>query len=126
MEKEKIIGKGIFLQDHEYATIKTLLLAGYNIQLLPPVQGKGIKTPDLTIEGIPWEMKAPMGNGKRTVQNTLMRAGKQAENIIIDLRRSKMQEDQAIMAFKKEFSLAKKLKRLKIITKREEILDFSK
>ena len=126
MGKEKLTRKGIFLQEHEHATIKVLLLAGYDIQLIPPVQGKGIKTPDLTIDGVPWEMKAPMGNGKRTVQNTLIRAGKQSENIIIDLRRSKMQEEQAIRDFEKEFSTTKKLKRMKIITKDKEILDFSK
>lgn len=103
---------------------KTLLLAGYDIKLLPPVQGKGIKTPDLTIDGVAWEMKAPTGDGKRTVQNTLIRAGKQAENIIIDLRRSKMSEDRAIKEFVKEFTMSKKLKKLKIITKVGEILDF--
>ncbi len=126
MGKKTLMGKGISLQEHEHATIKVLLLAGYNIQLIPPVQGKGIKTPDLTIDGVPWEMKAPMGNGKRTVQNTLIRAGKQSENIIIDLRRSKMQENQAIRDFEKEFFATKKLKHMKIITKKEEILDFSK
>lgn len=126
MGKETLMGKGISLQEHEHATIKVLLLAGYNIQLIPPVQGKGIKTPDLTIDGVPWEMKAPIGNGKRTVQNTLIRAGKQSENIIIDLRRSKMPENQAIRDFEKEFFATKKLKQMKIITKKEEILDFSK
>lgn len=114
----------LFLQEHEMATIKTLLLAGYDIKLLPPVQGKGIKTPDLTIDGVAWEMKAPTGDGKRTVQNTLIRAGKQAENIIIDLRRSKMSEDRALKEFVKEFTMSKKLKKRKIITKVGEILDF--
>lgn len=126
MGKETLMGKGISLQEHEHATIKVLLLAGYNIQLIPPVQEKGLKTPDLTIDGVPWEMKAPIGNGKRTVQNTLIRAGKQSENIIIDLRRSKMPENQAIRDFEKEFFATKKLKQMKIITKKEEILDFSK
>ncbi len=112
------------LQEHELATIKTLLLAGHDIKLIPPVQGKGIKTPDLTIDGVAWEMKAPTGDGKRTIQNTLKRACKQSENVIIDLRHSKMSEEQAIREIVREFTISKKLKKLKIITKAGEILDF--
>ena len=47
-------------------------------------------------------------------------------NVIIDLRRCKMSEEKAINDFKKEFSVSKHFRQMKIITKSAEILDFSK
>ncbi len=71
-------------------------------------------------------MKAPEGNGKKTVQNTMQNAAHQSGNVIIDLRRSKMSEDQALRDFEREFQKSKHIKRMKIIKKDSDILDFRK
>ena len=84
------------------------------------------KTPDLYIlkTNIRWELKSPEGSGKHTIQNNLRNASRQSENIILDLRRSKLAEKQAISRtnefVKNEHS---KIKRLKIITKQNRIID---
>ncbi len=122
----QLIRNGVHLQNHEFETIKTLLKDDIEINLIPPTQGKGIKTPDFTINNVIWEMKAPEGNGKKTMQNTIQKAGKQSPNVIIDLRRSKMPQNKAISELKQYFQLSKRLQKLKIITKDAVILDFSK
>ncbi len=48
------------------------------------------KTPDLLIDNIEWELKAPTGDGKRNLQHTVSRAIKQSRYIIIDVRFSKL------------------------------------
>jgi hypothetical protein len=76
--------------------------------------------------GLPWEMKAPKGNGKYTAQNIIQAAAHQSNNIIIDLRRCKMLDNKAIVSYTKEFEKNKSIKRMKIITKSKEVLDFKK
>ena len=74
--------------------------------------------------GVLWEMKAPEGGGKNTVRHNLERAKKQSQNVIIDLHRCKLSDEQAIKELKHHFKLSKRFKRMKIITKSREILDF--
>ena len=53
-------------------------------------------------------------------------AAGQSRNVIIDLRRCKMQEEQAIKKFVQEFNKSKSIKRMKIVKKNAEILDYGK
>ena len=81
----------------------------------------------LTIrQGAPWEIKSPVGGGKNTIKHNMQNAAHQAENIIIDLFRYKLSEEMAIKNIQHHFSLSKRLKRLKIITKDEKIIDLKK
>ncbi|MCR5094833.1 MAG: hypothetical protein K6B72_12775 [Lachnospiraceae bacterium] len=126
MENGNLKTNGVHLRDHEYATVKLLLENGYDVELIPPSQISGLRMPDIMLQGTPWEMKAPEGNGKKTVQNTMQNAAHQSGNVIIDLRRSKMSEDQALRDFEREFQKSKHIKRMKIIKKDSDILDFRK
>ena len=82
--------------------------------------------PDIMIQGIPWEMKSPEGNGKRTIKNTIQSASHQSVNIIIDLRRCPIEDQQAIKELQSYFSKSKRLRRMKIIDKDMNVLDFHK
>ncbi len=121
-----LIQNGVHLQKHEYETIQLLLKNGYNIELIPPSQIKDFHTPDIIMNGLPWEIKSPQGDGKKTVQNIIQKAAQQSGNVIIDLRRIKMPEEKAISSFKQQFRLSKSLKRMKLITKTSDIIDISK
>ncbi|MBQ3305983.1 hypothetical protein IJH02_00900 [Candidatus Saccharibacteria bacterium] len=83
-------------------------------------------TPDIYVlkTNARWELKSPLGGGKRTIQNNLRGASRQSENIIIDLSRSKLNAKQGISRVN-EFlnSGPTKIKRLKIITKSKKIID---
>ena len=126
MQKGNLKQNGVHLQDHEFATVKLFLEQGYDIELIPRSQIKYYRTPDMIMNNIPWEIKAPQGNGKYTAQNTLQGAAGQSRNVIIDLRRCKMVEELAIKKFELEFKKSKSIKQMKIVKKSAEILDFSK
>lgn len=117
---------GVHLEDHEYATVKLLLSIGFNIELIPASQVKGMRTPDISINGVLWEIKAPTGNGKNTIKHTLQNASHQSNNVIVDLRRCKLNQDQAIKELEQRFNLSKRIRRMKIITNDEKIIDFKK
>lgn len=81
------------------------------------------KTADLRIKGGFWELKSPVGDGKRTIQNNLRKADNQSSNVVIDLRRCKMHEARALSRIKYEIAKASSIKRLLVITKRGKVLE---
>lgn len=124
----KLTSNGVHLQQHEFKTVQVLLQNGYDVELLhgPAVSVKGLRTPDIMIGGIPWEIKAPEGAGQHTIKHNLQNAARQAENVIIDLFRCKVPEYKAIKEIRYHFDLSKRIKRLKVITKDKIIIDLSK
>lgn len=82
------------------------------------------KTPDIEVKGIKWEIKSPRGNAKKTIENNLRLARKQSENVVLDLARSKMHSARAIARARFYIRTeAHKMKRLKVITKTQKIID---
>lgn len=126
MEKGVLKQNGVHLKEHEYNTVKLLLEQGYDVELIPPSGIKGLRMPDIMMQGIPWEMKSPEGDGRKTIKNAVQSASHQSESIIIDLQRSKIPEDRAIKEIERYFKLSRRLKRLKIVLKDKKILDFHK
>ena len=126
MKQGKLTQNKVHLKEHEYRTVKLLLDNGYDIELIPPSAIKGLRMPDIMMQGVAWEMKSPTGNGKNTLKNTIQNASHQSGSIIIDLRRTAVQDGAAVKELEKYFKLSRRLKRMKIICKDEEILDFRK
>ena len=126
MGKGTLKTNGVHLEKHEYETVKLLLMNGHNVELIPTSQVKGMRTPDISINGVLWEIKAPTGNGKNTIKHTLQNASHQSNNVIVDLRRCKLNQDQAIKELEQRFNLSKRIRRMKIITNDEKIIDFKK
>ena len=126
MKKGTLIQNGVHLKEHEYKTVKLFLENGFDVELVPTSKIKGLRMPDIMLQGIPWEMKAPEGDGKHTIKNTVQNASHQSENIIIDLQRCKIDEERALKEIDRYFRLSRRLKRLKVVTKDKKILDFSK
>lgn len=82
------------------------------------------KTPDLDIGGVLWEVKSPMGNGKKTMENNLRSARKQSLNIVIDLRRTDMNYHNARARI--NFYLTTEnhhIRQLKVVTKSQKVID---
>lgn len=114
------------MQKHEYDTVLFLTEQGYNVELIPKSNVPGERSPDIRMGKLFWEMKAPKGEGKWLIKKTLQRASHQSENIIVDLRRIKIHQNKCLPELEKQFRLSKRLKRLKIITKTCDIIDFTK
>ena len=125
-KKGKIIPNGVVLKTHEISTVVFLTEQGFDVELIPRSNIKGLHTPDILLNNIKWEMKAPIGEGKYLVANTIQKAVKQSRNVIIDLRRTKRHQAKCLRELENEFKKSKSLKRLKIITKGEKTLDFKK
>lgn len=126
MEKGTLKQNGVHLKEHEYRTVKTLLENGYDVELIPVSTIKGLRMPDIMMQGIPWEMKSPQGDGRKQFKNTIQNASHQSQNIVIDLRRCKADEERALKELRHYFDLSKRLRKMMVILKNEEILDFQK
>ena len=114
------------LQSHEFHSVRILLAEGFDIELIPSSRIKGLHLPDIMLAGVPWEIKAPEGDGKNTIKHNIQNAAHQSENVIIDLFRCKLSEDIAMKDIQHHFSLSKRLKRMKVITKSGKIIDLRK
>ena len=121
-----IIPNGVVLKDHENATAVYLTDQGFDVELIPVSNREGVHTPDIRMDGLEWEMKAPLGEGNQLMKNTIQKAIKQSPNIIVDLRRTGRHQTKCIRELQREFKESKRIRRLKIITKTGKTLDFIK
>lgn len=119
----KIIPNGVSLEKHENDTVVYFTNLGEDIELIPPAKTTGSKKADFIMNGLEWEMKSPQSNGARTMEHAVRSASKQSENIIIDLRRSKLDDDRAIAQIKFHASKRTNIKRLIVITKNGSRID---
>lgn len=129
MEKKKgtIIPNGVYLQDHEYETILFLTEQGFDIELIPVSLEEKTKTADILMDGHIWEMKSPHGNGKWVIKNIMQKASHQSENVIIDIRRLKQYpQEKYLNEVKQRFESISRLRRLKIIGKRNIFIEIEK
>jgi len=79
-------------------------------------------TPDVSIDGIKWEIKSPVGAGGNNIQKNMREASSQSINVVIDLRRSKLHQTRATGYIKQFTDRYKKLKRVIVITKSKQVL----
>ena len=78
--------------------------------------------PDVSVKGIKWEIKSPIGNSANNIQKNMREASAQSENIIVDLRRSKLHQTRALGYIKQFTNRYKKLQRVLVIMKSKYIL----
>lgn len=53
-------------------------------------------TPDIVFDGLEWEMKAPNGSSKKTIEKNVRRACEQSSNVVFDSKRLKGLPDEAV------------------------------
>ena len=128
---EKVFGKtiipfGVFVEQHELDVAKVLNKLGKDVEFILPSRVKFSRTPDIKMDGLLWEIKSPKGSSSRTIENNLRTALKQSKNIIIDLRRIKIDETKAISQIAKQFKYSKLIREIIIIKQKKEILDISR
>ena len=71
-------------------------------------------------------MKSPTGSTNKTIERQLQRGGKQSRNIIIDGRRTKLEDEVILKELAKKFKLVRSIKRIIFITKDSKIIDFKR
>lgn len=82
--------------EHEVLTALRLAEEGMDVLFRVDSSEEGVKNPDAEMNQQVWEFKAPTGEGKNTIDSQMKRAGKQAERLVLDLRRSKLDDREAI------------------------------
>ena len=96
------------------------------LRFLQPANRKDRKTPDIQIGDQKWEIKCPRGRGKNTIEHCVKAAAKQAENVILDVRYMEGSYRRYLGKIEAEFRGNRRLKRLKIITKAQTVIDITK
>ena len=88
------------------------------ITFLKPNRTKGAKTPDLLIDDAYWEIKSIERLGKYTVDHAERDGLRQANNLVMDLRRlSEALENKAITKIEKDFRRTKSWRGLVVIVR---------
>ncbi|MCL2869212.1 hypothetical protein FWF48_00160 [Candidatus Saccharibacteria bacterium] len=111
-------------EPHEIKTALFLKKCGKDVKFLAPKNEDHVKTPDIAMDRLKWEIKAPISSGSRVIEHALRSATKQSPNVIIDLRRCKLNEEKALRQLHHEGTRrGSTLKRLMVITKSKQIVD---
>lgn len=124
-----VVPPGAFVDIHEKLVADFLASQlGYDITFLAPARRKGVKTPDIEMNGLKWEIKCPKGRSSRTIENNLRLALQQSPNIVLDLRRmdGRVPTRKLLCETERQFSLAKSIRLLIVITRQEEYVDFKR
>ena len=87
--------------EHEVQTALRLAERGAEILFRVDSRDSGAKNPDVEMDQQIWELKAPLGGGENTVDSQMKRAGKQADRLVLDLRRSVLDDAEAIARVRK-------------------------
>lgn len=109
-------------EDHELSA--ALILAAHFKSDVIFLRPESRKTPDIDVSGTKWEIKSPRGNGKKTIDNNLRTARKQSRNIVIDLRRIKLRQQNVLSRINFYLSAGPHgFKKLLIITKTRKVIE---
>ena len=109
-------------EKNEFETAKYFAALGKDVTFIRPSSIPNQHRPDIEMDGLEWEMKAPTGSGKRNIEYNFRKAVAQSKNIIFDLRHVKIPEQQCIAQLEKEFSERPYLNKLYVIKKNGELL----
>ena len=122
MKYEVIVNTDVRDRPKDYELSAALILASYFASDVIFLRPQLDKTPDIEVAGLRWEIKAPRGDGKKTIDNNLRAARKQSLNIILDLRRIKMHRSKAIARINFFLSTPHRFKRVLVITKDQRVI----
>lgn len=81
------------VEQHELDSTNRLAKHGYHVEFIPT--RKDVRTPDINLNGRPFEMKSPIG-GPSSVPRNLRKGRAQSGNLVIDTTRSQVSADDAV------------------------------
>ena len=125
-KKGKLILNGVVLEKHEMKTVAFFTSSGFDIELIPPSNNQKTASADFLMNGTIWEMKSLQGNSRHTLERRFNKAKHQSQNIVIDIRYNKMDEEKAIRLLEKCFIQSRTCRKMIVLTKSRKRLDYSK
>jgi len=132
--KRKNLGKVIIPAKHpnppeQHEISSAFVLAEHyrcSVEFLLPIDDYKRKTADIRMLGVMWELKCPTGSSQSTIQNQFRRAKKQAKNIVIDVRRTKLSYEIIEKRVRFEIKNNPRMKKVILINKLNKIVEISK
>lgn len=100
---------------------------GKHIQMAPRVNfPEKIPTPDYLVDGLKFDLKEITGSGKSVVDGNLRKTKQQSENIVFDVTRTKLSNDEILSQLEKVYRLNRRGLGIAIIKDGEELIDILK
>ncbi|MCL1804546.1 MAG: hypothetical protein FWG28_00845 [Clostridiales bacterium] len=93
------------------------------VEFLVPVDDYKRKSADIVMLGVEWEIKCPIGKSRYTIQEQFRRASKQSKYIIIDSRRTKLNDDDIEKSILHEIRKRPSIKRVLLVDKLEKVVE---
>ena len=112
--------------EHEVLTALRLAEEGMDVLFRIDSREEGVKNPDVEMNQQIWEFKAPTGATDNTISDQFRRAGKQAQRLVLDLRRSGLDDELGLAQAGRRFAGKSKIVDLIVITKDARLHRFSK
>jgi hypothetical protein len=97
-----------------------------NITFLSQAKGYKEKSADFIIKDIRYELKSPITSSINSLEKLIRIASKQSENVVMDIRKSKITEKRMIELCKDRLKNIKRLKKIVLIVNNKKILEFTK
>ena len=105
-------------KDHELETARVLSTYGIDVTFLEEVYADGKRNPDVRMLGGIWEFKAPEGASESsTISSQFKRASRQSQHLVLDLRRTPLDDALAVSQAARRFYGQSRITGLIIIDK---------
>ena len=100
---------------------------GKHVQMAPRVNfPEKIPSPDYLVDGLKFDLKEISGSGKGVVDGNLRKAKQQSENVVFDVTRTKLSNDDILSQLEKVYDLNRRGLGIAIIKDGEELIDILK
>lgn len=100
---------------------------GKHVQMAPRVNfPEKIPSPDYLVNGLKFDLKEITGSGKGVVDGNLRKAKQQSENVVFDMTRTKLSNDEILSQLEKVYDLNRRGLGIAIIKDGEELIDILK
>ena len=97
-----------------------------DVHVLSPSKGFMIKTADFIIKNKEYELKSPITSNVKSIEKKIKHSTQQSNHLIIDMRRSNINEKKMISICENMLSNLKKLSEILLIVNNKKIIDFRK
>lgn len=100
---------------------------GKHVKMAPRVNfPEKIPSPDYLVDGLKFDLKEITGSGKGVVDGNLRKTKQQSENIVFDVTRTKLSNDEILSQLEKVYDLNRRGLSIAIIKDGEELIDILK
>lgn len=100
---------------------------GKHVQMAPRVNfPEKIPSPDYLVDGLKFDLKEISGSGKGVVDGNLRKAKQQSENVVFDVTRTKLSNEEILSQLEKVYELNRRGLGIAIIKDGEELIDILK